>query len=156
MITYRKLHNLKIEKQYIEPIVEEEKTFEIRYNDRNYQVGDVIKFVPTTDSYYGDIIKYKFYVITYIFNNFGLNENYIVFSFKELIDKKLTDTLYYVNAHFNSYLSRNKIATKIVPIPDSIIASIYLDNKTNSYQISKYLMDNDKELEYIVTKLNKE
>ena len=155
MITYRKLHKLKLEKQYIEPIVEGEKTFEIRYNDRDYKVGDIIKFVPTTDSYYGDIIKYKLYVITYIFDNFGLDENYIVFSFKELTDKKLTDILFHVYSVYNSYLSRAKIEAKIIPIPDSIIASIFINNKTDSHQISKYLMDNDKELENIVKELNK-
>lgn len=54
MITYRKLHNIKLEQQYVKPIIEKEKTFEIRYNDRDYKVGDIIRFKPTTDSYYGD------------------------------------------------------------------------------------------------------
>lgn len=35
-----KTHELKVLPEYFEAIVDGRKTFEIRYNDRNYQVGD--------------------------------------------------------------------------------------------------------------------
>lgn len=36
------LHNLKINKEFFSPVKERIKTFEIRKNDRNFQVGDQI------------------------------------------------------------------------------------------------------------------
>ena len=148
MITYRKLHNLKLESQYVKPIVEKEKTFEIRYNDRNYKVGDIIKFNPITNSYYGDIIKYKFYIITYILDNFGLSENYIAFSFKELTDEALIDSLATVNAYFK--------CSKIIPIPDNIITSVFLDSKSERKSLTKaHIKENEEELNNILKELNK-
>ena len=38
------LHTLKIERRYYDRIIEDKKTFEIRKNDRDYQVGDCIRF----------------------------------------------------------------------------------------------------------------
>lgn len=149
MITYRKLHNIKLEQQYVKPIVEKEKTFEIRYNDRDYKVGDIIRFKPTTDNYYGDLIKNQFYVITYMFNDFGLDENYAVFSFKELTDEKLISTLYTLNDYFKY--------TKIIPIPDRVVAVTFLDNTSEyAYKVKDYLKKNDEELWDIVKELNKE
>lgn len=40
-----KLHELKIKKEYFNKIIEERKTFELRKDDRNYQIGDLIHFV---------------------------------------------------------------------------------------------------------------
>lgn len=36
------IHNLKIEPRYFNDVAYGKKTFEIRYNDRNYQVNDVL------------------------------------------------------------------------------------------------------------------
>ena len=35
-------HSIKIKKQYFDKILSKEKTFEIRKNDRDYQVGDTL------------------------------------------------------------------------------------------------------------------
>lgn len=149
MITYRKLHNIKLEQQYVKSIVEKEKTFEIRYNDRDYKVGDIIRFKPTTYCYYGDLIKNQFYIITYMFNDFGLNKNYAVFSFKEITDEKLISTLYTLNDYFQY--------AKIIPIPDRVVAVTFLDNASEyAYKVKDYLKKNDEELWDIVKELNKE
>ena len=37
-----KIHNLKIAPQYYAAVVSGDKTFEVRYNDRDYQVGDIL------------------------------------------------------------------------------------------------------------------
>ena len=39
-----KLHELKIKREYFNAIKSGEKTFEIRKNDRDFQVGDIINF----------------------------------------------------------------------------------------------------------------
>lgn len=66
----RKIHRLKIDKQYFRSIKNETKTFEIRYNDRDYKVGDYIIFP-------GNWI----YEITYI-TNYNQKTNYVVMSIK--------------------------------------------------------------------------
>lgn len=39
-----KTHNLKLNIEFCEDVLRGKKTFEIRYNDRGYQTGDLIKF----------------------------------------------------------------------------------------------------------------
>jgi len=49
-----KAHDLKIYPEYWEDIVTGKKTFEVRKNDRDYQVGDLLlfrKFDPVANSY---------------------------------------------------------------------------------------------------------
>jgi len=81
-------HELKIKQCYLCRIIEGLKTFEVRLNDRDYQVGDIIKFLPLEDSDYnayeikGTIPEYR---IIYIMTNFtGLREGYIAMSIKEI------------------------------------------------------------------------
>ena len=37
-----KTHDLKIEKKYFNDVIAERKKFEVRKNDRNYQVNDIL------------------------------------------------------------------------------------------------------------------
>ena len=79
-------HNLKIKNKYYDAIRNGTKTFEIRKNDRNYQVGDRIKFTPIADE--ANIIiphNPNEYIITYVFNGgeYGLDEEYCVFGIRE-------------------------------------------------------------------------
>lgn len=49
-------HDLKCWPEFYEPISRGEKTAELRYNDRDYQVGDVLvlrEYDPNKDSYTG-------------------------------------------------------------------------------------------------------
>lgn len=43
-------HDLKIDKRYFDAIKSGEKTFELRFNDRNYQAGDVLHLRETVYS----------------------------------------------------------------------------------------------------------
>lgn len=38
-------HSLKVEPQYFDALIEGRKTFEVRFNDREFQVGDVLAFL---------------------------------------------------------------------------------------------------------------
>lgn len=40
-----KLHELKIKHEYLIEVDRGNKTFELRKNDRDYQVGDLIRFI---------------------------------------------------------------------------------------------------------------
>ena len=67
-------HYLKIELNYLENLLSGKKKAEIRFNDRDYQVGDTLLF-PT--DYAG---KYHEFEITHIHSGLGLQEGYVVLS----------------------------------------------------------------------------
>jgi hypothetical protein len=62
------------------------KPFEYRYNDRDYQVGDILvsrEYGPTTKSYSGRLDKYR---ITYMVKGgqFGIPEGYVIMTVEPL------------------------------------------------------------------------
>lgn len=73
-------HELKIEPQYLENLKSGRKTFEIRFNDRDYQLGDYLKFSDADGLYY--------YEISHIHSGLGLKEGWVVLSLKTLVEKK--------------------------------------------------------------------
>ena len=77
------IHKLKISPKYFKKVLSEEKMFECRYNDRNYQVGDILKL---KEYHNGDYTGQEIYVqITYILQNFeGLQPNYTILSIKHI------------------------------------------------------------------------
>jgi len=76
-------HELKIAPEYFKKVLSKEKTFEFRYNDRNYQVGDILKLKEYDNGQYtGRETSVK---ITYILQNFkGLKPNYAILSIKHI------------------------------------------------------------------------
>lgn len=79
-----RIHELKILPKYFERVVNGEKTFEIRKNDRDFQTGDRIElkeFGYTKNKFTGRCV---FGTISYIFHGgeYGLEQGYCVFSFK--------------------------------------------------------------------------
>lgn len=74
-------HEIKIKQCYLYHILEGRKTFEIRKNDRDYQVGDTIRFLPLEDENYNvyDISSsIPDYQINYVLADFGgLQQNYV-------------------------------------------------------------------------------
>ena len=89
-----KLHELKIKHEYLVEVAIGVKTFELRKNDRDYQVGDLIHFVDIKDtkqSYKCDCDIYidnnDLYKITYILKNveqYGLDKDYCILAIKKL------------------------------------------------------------------------
>lgn len=73
------VHELKIAPNYFEKVFSKEKSFEVRYDDRNFQVGDILKLMEYVDgSYTGRFVYTK---VTYILREFeGLQPNFVVFS----------------------------------------------------------------------------
>ena len=77
-------HRLKIEKPYADAVLEGSKTFEIRYDDRGYQKGDVVEFnVIDKDCEINHPLNDKKFEITYILHDWGMKDNWCVFSIKE-------------------------------------------------------------------------
>ena len=73
------VHKLKTAPNYFEKVVTKEKSFEVRYNDRNFQVGDILKLMEYVEgSYTGCSVYAK---VIYILQDFeGLQHNYVVLS----------------------------------------------------------------------------
>ena len=86
-----KLHELKIKHEYLVEVDMGRKTFELRKNDRDYQVGDLIRFIDIKqdnkdgcDIYINEDDLYK---ITYILKNvpqYGLDKDYCILAIKKL------------------------------------------------------------------------
>ena len=80
-----KLHELKIKDKYYEDIACGYKKAELRKNDRDYQVGDLIQFIPETinEKYW----KYDLYEITHVLKDvpeYGLADGYCILSIERL------------------------------------------------------------------------
>ena len=76
-------HTLKVQREYFQAIADNRKTFEARYDDRNYEVGDWVVFrevnpIKWTGREIGP------YEIGYILKGgqFGIEKNWCVFTLK--------------------------------------------------------------------------
>ena len=87
-----KLHELKIRHEYLIDVSLGTKTFELRKNDRDYQVGDLIRFIDITKDYTENdvepnIDENTLYRITYVLKNvpnYGLDKDYCILAIKKL------------------------------------------------------------------------
>ncbi len=87
-----KLHELKILHPYLIDVSLGTKTFELRKNDRDYQVGDLIRFIDISVGYTNnDIEPYidenTLYRITYVLKDvekYGLDKDYCILAIKKL------------------------------------------------------------------------
>lgn len=99
-----KLHELKILHEYLIDVSIGKKTFELRKNDRDYQVGDLIRFIDVReDDYTANKNIYKnqiepnidentLYRITYVLKDvekYGLNKDYCILAIKKLDIKEV-------------------------------------------------------------------
>lgn len=82
-----KYHELKLQRDFCDAVLNGEKTFEIRVNDRGYQKGDRVKFIPVTNGGMMRVchaIAEKEYEITYVLNGWGLENGVVAFSINEV------------------------------------------------------------------------
>lgn len=74
-------HDLKIQQCYLIHILEGRKNFEVRKNDRDFQSGDTIRWLPLEDEKYNayDVVSpMPEYRINYVLSDFvGLQPNYV-------------------------------------------------------------------------------
>ena len=96
-----KLHELKILAEYYTEVLTGKKTFELRKNDRDYQVGDLIHFIPIVQKRVKNdqladteeimckmwLKSNDVYKITYILKDvpqYGLDKDYCILGIKKL------------------------------------------------------------------------
>ena len=73
------LHLLRIESNYFSNLDTGSKKCEIRYNDRDYQLGDVLQF--RINGGCKEDLQFK---ITHIHSGLGMKEGYVVLSLEEV------------------------------------------------------------------------
>ena len=88
-----KLHYLKIKPEYYEEVRRGSKKAELRKNDRDYQVGDIIKFIVIDDK--GNETRTdRYYEITHILKDvpeYGLQDGYAILSIELTELRGITD-----------------------------------------------------------------
>ena len=83
-------HEIKILESFADAVLRGDKNFEVRKNDRGYQRGDFVQFIPIYDSDKLPITSHplckKKYIITYVLSGWGIEEGYVVFGIAEPIE----------------------------------------------------------------------
>ena len=82
-------HELKIEEQFANAILQGDKNFEVRYNDRGYQKGDTVSFQVITEykqKIYYHPLSGRVYAITYVLSGWGVKEGYVAFGIREIME----------------------------------------------------------------------
>lgn len=82
------LHKIKLKEQFCNAVHDGRKKFEVRFNDRGYQTGDYIQFIPvnTDKELYERIehpVQQQTYIITYVLSGNGIKENFVVFGIEK-------------------------------------------------------------------------
>ena len=84
-------HCIKIEADFADAVVSGDKNFEIRKNDRGYQKGDLIKFIPLHRNFVKDEnhpLNDKLYVVTYVLSGHGLAPEFVAFGIREVTSEQ--------------------------------------------------------------------
>ncbi len=74
------IHHLKIKDSFFEDIYYGKKRFEVRFNDRDYKIGDIIAFMTEDGKKYRPCDDFE---ITYIHSGLGLKDGYVVLQLNE-------------------------------------------------------------------------
>ena len=85
------IHELKIQDEYLNNLKFGYKKAEIRLNDRDYQVGDILKFINNGDVSVGDEDFYLYFKVIHIHSGLGLERNYIAMSVEQISSDKVVD-----------------------------------------------------------------
>lgn len=85
------IHVVKIQKKYADRIIDATKTFEVRYNDRDYQVGDYLHFKVLTETGYGidttHMLNDSEWRIVYVHSGLGMEKGYVVLGIEPYVQK---------------------------------------------------------------------
>ena len=80
------LHKIKIREEFADAILNGDKTFEVRFNDRVYQKGDTVKFSVVTETgiVFNHPINEMEFDITYVLSGWGLKKGYVAFGIRRI------------------------------------------------------------------------
>ena len=75
------IHTVKIKPKYYEAVLSGEKNFELRKNDRNYQVGDLIRLKEYNEDFTGRDLVLKIKYILKDCPEYGLMDGFCIIGF---------------------------------------------------------------------------
>lgn len=86
MLKAIRIHQLKLHKQFEKAVWNGDKSFEIRKNDRDFQVGDYINFYVVDDrgNAYNSLLRGITFEITYVLSGWGLEPGFVALGLREL------------------------------------------------------------------------
>lgn len=86
-------HNIKLLEEFCDAVDRGDKSFEVRKNDRNYKVGDIVRFLPIAkDSYpVAHPVQNKTFRITCVLSGWGIKEGFVAFGIKEITERRECD-----------------------------------------------------------------
>ena len=79
-------HTLKIEENYLKNILAGYKKAEIRLNDRDYQLGDILQF---NHHIFGTDFEDVLFKVTHIHSGLGMEGNYVALSIEQVKGESL-------------------------------------------------------------------
>jgi hypothetical protein len=100
--SYSAMHQIKLMDRFVRPVLDGRKRFEVRKDDRHYETGDRVRFIPVDP--YGTVaegtdavLDYctlteaaelygRRFRVTYVLHGLGIKEGYCVFGFEEETD----------------------------------------------------------------------
>jgi hypothetical protein len=90
----RQLHELKCIPPHFQHVVDGTKRFEVRLNDRDYQLGDLLdlqEYVPATEAFTG---RSCLTMVTYVLKGgqYGIHDAYVVLGIKVIDDSNTMAT----------------------------------------------------------------
>lgn len=86
-----KLHRLKLSLDYYDDVMSGAKNFEVRKNDRDYQVGDLIEFLPSERGVALPKCDDRIFLITYMLSSSqfdAIKDGYVVLGICEIREAK--------------------------------------------------------------------
>lgn len=136
-------HELKIYPEHFQGIISGHKTFEIRKNDRNYQVGDILwlrEYYPEDDIYSGESIQCRVSYIT----DFNMQNDYVCMAIQQCsVDCDMTKPYYtraadavWMHDTWGTQFTYHQQSTGYnAPMPDWMIRHVaaYGDNSVKLY-----------------------
>ena len=80
-----KIHTIKLNEYFCDPVLSGDKTFEVRRNDRGYQAGDYVRFVSVDDvlNKAHHPIDKEIFKITYVLSGWGIQDGFVVFGIQK-------------------------------------------------------------------------
>lgn len=77
-----RIHEIKISREFQDAVLSGEKPFEVRYNDRGYQKGDIVIFQVVNRQNVVEPLDGKKFEITYVLSGWHIEQDYVVFGIK--------------------------------------------------------------------------
>ena len=74
------IHKLEIENNYLQNLLSGVKKAEVRFNDRDYQVNDILEFWDYSDLH----PKCSQFRVTHIHGGLGVERNYVILSVEKI------------------------------------------------------------------------